>query len=428
MNNDLIKTDEMRRFKSLSVKQVCDSMGLYLIGTSVGTYNMKDVERMVFGAENLGYTVSLIHRVYNFAGKNRGRYKKGCAFEKKYGYQVTTADTIAFVQTYPDGCAGTSITFEQFLTSRVNNARNKQTVTNQKTVQQQTAANQKPVQHNKQQQSWYDSLQANVTPQCSNPAPVAAPSQLTIGELCRFSPNELTQQQLATLKAAGYEYIELFKSWRSPEQIAEDNAASEYYDRKAAEERARADHDAKMAAAGYVKVVDKWISQEEAWLQASATLAMEKGRLAEHVIERVNMGELEFEVALLGHITLGYEPERTVSFQEIMTKKNKYLTFLPDKQVPVQRTCSSFHLLQTAAYGHDLTDVNNVYLIPRGYRITGVLICCNLQRWDMPDAIIVTLTCEDLRNVNNAGVRCPQCGTLNKSGSIFCLKCSRMLG
>lgn len=48
----------------------------------------------------------------------------------------------------------------------------------------------------------------------------------------------------------------------------------------------------------------QWISQEEAWLQAAATLAMEKGRLTEHVVERVNTGELEFEVVLLGHRTL----------------------------------------------------------------------------------------------------------------------------
>lgn len=76
-----------------------------------------------------------------------------------------------------------------------------------------------------------------MTPQYSNPAPVAAPSQLTIGELCRLSPHELTPQQLATLKSAGYVYEQIFRCWRSPEEIAEEKAASEYYARKEAEEK-----------------------------------------------------------------------------------------------------------------------------------------------------------------------------------------------
>lgn len=300
-------------------------------------------------------------------------------------------------------------------------------------MRQQTVTNQKPVQQNKQQQSWYDSLQTNVTPQYSNPAPVAAPSQLTIGELCRFSPNELTPQQLSALKAAGYEYEQITRRWRSPEEIAEEKAASEYHGRIEAEKKAKAEYEAKMAAAGYVKVGNvfdgyKWISKEEARFQAAAALAMEKGRLTEYVMNQVNAGELEFDVALLGHKTPGSRPEHTVSFQDIMTKKNKYLTFLPDKQIPVLKTCSSFDLLQTATYGDDITNVNSVYLIPRGYRIAKVSIRGNLQRPDLPDAIIVTLTCEDLRNLNNASIKCPQCGDVNRAGSIFCSKCGTKLG
>jgi hypothetical protein len=422
--------NDFNNFRRFDFETRADCMELYLIGKNNCTYNMQEIGELVFKNKNYGRSVSVITRYYNLNGVNSGIYKNGCSFEKKYGYRVSRQDIEALLRTYPDGLYNTDITFEQFLISRVNNAKK---INQPQAYKQQTTTNQKPVQQNKQQQSMYDSMQRDVTPQYSNPAPAAAPSQLTIGELCRFSPNELTPQQLATLKAAGYEYIELFRSWRSPEQIAEDKAASEYYARKEAEEKAKREHDAKMAAAGYVKVGNvfdgfKWISKEEAWLQAATTLAMEKGRLAEYVMNQVNTGELEFEVALLGHRTLGTKPEHTVSFQEIMTKKNKYLTFLPDKQIPVLRTCSSFNLLQTAAYGDDLTDVNNVYLIPRGYRIAKVLMCCNLQRMDLPDAIIVTLTCEDLRNVNNAGAQCPQCGAANMPGSIFCSKCGRMLG
>lgn len=331
-----------------------------------------------------------------------------------------------------DGSSDTKL--EDFFAhiNKINSVRQQKAI-NQKPVQQQTATNQRPVQQNKQQQSWYDSLQKDVTPQYSNPAPVAAPSQLTIGELCRLSPDELTPQQLATLKAAGYVYEQIIRSWRSPEEIAEDKAASEYYARKEAEKKAKAEHDAKMAAAGYVKVGNvfdgyQWISQEEAWLQAAATLAMEKGRLTEYVMNQVNAGELEFDVALLGHKTPGSRPEHTVSFQEIITEKRKHLGFLPDKKIPVAKTCPSFNLLQTATNGNDITDVNSVYLIPRGYRIAKVSVRGNLQRPDFPDAIIVRLTCEDLRNLNNASIKCPQCGDVNRAGSIFCSKCGTKLG
>jgi len=300
-------------------------------------------------------------------------------------------------------------------------------------VRQQKTINQKPAQYNKQQQSRYDSLETNVASQHSNPTPVAAPSQLTIGELRRLSLNELTPQQLDTLKAAGFVYDQVF-GWRSPEEIAEDKATSEYYERQEAEKKAIAKYDAKMAAAGYVKVGNKydgyqWISQEEVRVQAAVSLATEKGRLTEYVIERINMGELKFDVALLGHIIPGSKPEHTVSYYDIQLKKRKYLGFLPDKQIPLLRTYSSFHLLQTATYGDDITNVNAVYLIPRGYRIDRITICGKLPgRSDLPDAIVVTLTCEDLRNQNNASAQCTQCGAANTPGSIFCSKCGTQLG
>jgi hypothetical protein len=285
--------------------------------------------------------------------------------------------------------------------------------------QQQTATNQIPVQQNKQPQSRYNSSPMNVTPQpsnpapmnttpqYSNPAPVAAPPQLTIGELCRLSPRELTPQQLSTLKAAGYVYEQFF-GWRSPEEIAESNALSEYYSKIEAEKKANIEYDAKMTAAGYVKVGNpfdgyQWISQEQARMNAAAALALAKGRLAEYVINQVQAGYLEFYVALLGHVSLGSEPEHTVSFTAIMPEKHKHLTFLPDKKIPVLMTYPSFNLLQTAMNGDDITNVNSVYLIPRGYRITRISTYSKLpDRPDLPDAMLYKLTCEDLRNVNTA--------------------------
>ena len=302
-----------------------------------------------------------------------------------------------------------------------------------RSVRQQTAGSQKPMQQYKPQQSRNNVFQSEMTPQYRNPMPEAAPSQLTIGELCRLSPSELTPQQLASLKAAGYEYVEIIHSWRSPEEIAEDKAVSDYYAREEAEKKAKEEYEAKMAAAGYVKVGNmydgyQWISQDEAWVQAAATLATEKGRLTEYIIERVNMGELEFEVVLLGHRTLGSRPELTVDVQHTITKKNKYLTFLPDKKIPMLKTLSSFNLLQTATNGDDISHVNSTFLIPRGYRITKVSLLGNLQRSDLPDAMIVMLTCEDLRKVNTSSMKCPQCGIVNMAGAIFCSICGTKLG
>lgn len=323
------------------------------------------------------------------------------------------------------------------------NSARQQTTANRNSVRQQIKANQKSVQQNKQQQSWYGSSQKDVTHQYSNPAPVAEPTQLTIGELCRRSPDELTPQQLATLKAHGYEYNRMI-GWRSPERIAEDNAVSEYYARQEAERRAKAkakaEHESKMAAAGYVKVGNQWdgyqwLTRKEIQDQAIVTLATEKGRLTEHVIERVMSGQLKFDVALLGHIIPGYKPEHTYSFRAIQLQKRK-LPFLPDKKTPMLMTYPSFHLLQTVTYGNDIENVNSMYLIPRGYRISKISMRGKLpvrpDRPELPDAVLVTLTCEDLREENNAtenndSTQCPQCGVANMPDSIFCSKCGTKL-
>jgi hypothetical protein len=276
-------------------------------------------------------------------------------------------------------------------------------------IRQQTAANQKPVQQNTQQQSRGNTLQKEAKPQYSNPVPIATPSQLTIGELCRLSPWELTPQQLSTLKAAGYVYEQPI-GWITPEDIAESNALSEYNSKIEAKRKAEAEHDAKMAAAGYLKVGNEfdgyqWISQEQAQINTAAALAMEKGRLAEYVITQVQAGNLEFYVALLGYNPLGSRPEHTVSFSEIISEKHKHLTFLPEKKRNVLKTYPSFHLLQTVMNGDDITNVNSIYLIPRGYRITKISMCGKLQdRPDLPDAMMLKLTCEDLRNINTSGI------------------------
>jgi hypothetical protein len=74
--------------------------------------------------KNYRFKISALLRCYNFSGKNGGNYKSGCSFEKKYVYRVSRQDIEALLSTHPDGLFNTDITFEQFLISRVNNARN----------------------------------------------------------------------------------------------------------------------------------------------------------------------------------------------------------------------------------------------------------------------------------------------------------------
>lgn len=121
-SGNMITSDELAQFKSLAVKKKVDSMELYLIGANGYKYNMQEVGARVFGDENYSYTVSLIHRCYNFAGQNGGKYRNGCKFEQTYGYRVSRKDIEAFVKKYPNGTFNNGVTFEDFLRTRVNSA------------------------------------------------------------------------------------------------------------------------------------------------------------------------------------------------------------------------------------------------------------------------------------------------------------------
>ena len=123
MVSNTITQEEFSQFKSLSRKKKVDSMEAYLIGVSGRRYNMQEVGAMVFGDENYSFTVSLIHRCYNFSGQNGGRYRNGCRFEQTYGYRVTRKDIEAFVKQYPNGTFSNGVTFDEFLTARANRAR-----------------------------------------------------------------------------------------------------------------------------------------------------------------------------------------------------------------------------------------------------------------------------------------------------------------
>ncbi len=122
MASNMITSSELAQFKSLAVKKKVDSMELYLIGANGYKYNMQEVGARVFGDENYSYTVSLIHRCYNFAGQNGGKYRNGCKFEQTYGYRVSRKDIEAFVKKYPNGTFNNGVTFEDFLRTRVNSA------------------------------------------------------------------------------------------------------------------------------------------------------------------------------------------------------------------------------------------------------------------------------------------------------------------
>ena len=154
-SGNIITSDELAQFKSLAVKKKVDSMELYLIGANGYKYNMQEVGARVFGDENYSYTVSLIHRCYNFAGQNGGKYRNGCKFEQTYGYRVTRKDIEAFVKKYPNGAFNNGITFEDFLRTRVNSSQ-KSTSTKPAQNQRQSAPRQnRQVQRMPQQQYNY---------------------------------------------------------------------------------------------------------------------------------------------------------------------------------------------------------------------------------------------------------------------------------
>lgn len=122
MAQNTISAEEFAQFKSISMQRRVDCMELYLIGKNGYRYSMQDVGAEIYGDVNYSYTVSLIHRCYNFAGQNKGRYCPGCRFEADYGYRVTRKDIEAFVRKYPAGTFRKDITFEDFLLTRVKSA------------------------------------------------------------------------------------------------------------------------------------------------------------------------------------------------------------------------------------------------------------------------------------------------------------------
>lgn len=155
MASNIITSDELNQFKSLAVKKKVDSMELYLIGVNGYKYNMQEVGARVFGDENYSYTVSLIHRCYNFAGQNGGKYRNGCKFEQTYGYRVTRNDIEAFVKKYPNGTFNNGVTFEDFLRTRVNSAQKTNTQKSAPKRRQTSPRQKQQVQRMPQQQYTY---------------------------------------------------------------------------------------------------------------------------------------------------------------------------------------------------------------------------------------------------------------------------------
>lgn len=160
MAGNVITSDELAQFKSLAVKKKVDSMELYLIGSNGYKYNMQEVGARVFGDENYSYTVSLIHRCYNFSGQNGGKYRNGCNFEQTTGYRVTRSDIEAFVKKYPNGTYNNGVTFEDFLKTRVKSGstqpRNTSTTKNiQRTTTRKKGTSQKTANSFYSQQNYY---------------------------------------------------------------------------------------------------------------------------------------------------------------------------------------------------------------------------------------------------------------------------------
>lgn len=111
-----ISEDEFAQFCSYTEKQKADCMELYLIEGM----NQQEVQEMVFGdVSKFAHRVSLIHRCYNFSGKNSGKYRDGCRFEQKYGYHISREDIVAFIETYPYGTFENGVTFEDFLLAQL---------------------------------------------------------------------------------------------------------------------------------------------------------------------------------------------------------------------------------------------------------------------------------------------------------------------
>jgi hypothetical protein len=119
--------------------------------------------------------------------------------------------------------------------------------------------------------------------------------------------------------------------------------------------------------------VNGWEAQvQDGWLALDVALAEAKGRMAEHVIERVRSGITAFDTVLFGS-----SPSWTAQF----------VASLPDNR-RVLMTYPGFNVAHT-----DIAHVNDVYLIPRGYRIARVVF-----REFLPGkrGIITTFFCERL--------------------------------
>ena len=120
-----------------------------------------------------------------------------------------------------------------------------------------------------------------------------------------------------------------------------------------------------------------WENQvQDGWYALDVAQAMAKGRLMEHVISQIHRGITSFDVSLFG------------------STPNPYIQFvatLPDKS-KVLMTYPNFNLSHD-----DISNVNAVYLIPRGYRINKVSF-----RGFMPgkNGVLVTLDCEKLEPTN----------------------------
>ena len=155
MASNIITSDELNQFKSLAVKKKVDSMELYLIGINGKKYNMQEVGARIFGDENYSYTVSLIHRCYNFSGQNGGKYRNGCKFEQTHGYRVTRKDIEDFVKKYPNGTFSNGVTFEDFLRTRVNGVQKSNTQKSAQKQRQSLLRQEQQVQRLPQQQYTY---------------------------------------------------------------------------------------------------------------------------------------------------------------------------------------------------------------------------------------------------------------------------------
>ncbi|GHU92850.1 hypothetical protein FACS1894208_00900 [Clostridia bacterium] len=116
-----------------------------------------------------------------------------------------------------------------------------------------------------------------------------------------------------------------------------------------------------------------WDTQvQDGWMALDVSLADAKGRLAEHVIQQVRAGIPSFDVALFGSTP---------------NKITQFVAVLPDKR-RVLLTYPNFNVTHT-----DIANINSVYLIPRGYRISRVVF-----REFIPGkcGIITTFKCEHL--------------------------------